>query len=272
MKSFAFAVLALGLCGPALADPSSLKAMMTGDDSKGFEAVGRLNIAGKAFCTGALVSETLVLTAAHCLYDADTGERYPDRSIEFLAGWRNGRASSYRSARRAVVHPDYNYHGEVETDRVATDVALVELDQPIRKTSVTPFPVGHWPRKGAEVGVVSYAFDRADMPSLQETCKVLGRQQGSLVLNCDVDKGSSGAPIFSFESGVAQIVSVVSAKAHAGELPVSLGTTLGDALDGMRAELAMSDGLFTHVAAPTADVTRRESGAAGSAKFVRPGG
>lgn len=276
MKRFLLAIVtglaAIG-AGPALSGPSDLKTMITRDDSRGWEAVGRLNIAGEAFCTGALISETLVLTAAHCLYDMETGKRYDATQIEFLAGWRNGRAAAYRAVRRAV-HPEgYDFLGPDKTDRVAADVALLELDQPIRTTNVTPFDVAKWPRKGSEVGVVSYAHDRADAPSIQETCKVLGRQQGALVMNCDVDRGSSGAPIFVVEDGVARIVSVVSAKAHAGKLPVSLGTSLNPALDEMRAQLAQSDRIFTQVQPTSApQVMRRDTGAASSAKFMRPGG
>lgn len=261
---------------PVAADPSELRALMTANDSKGWEAVGRLNIAGEAFCTGALISETLVLTAAHCVYNADTGERYPANSIEFLAGWRNGRAVAYRSVRRYVVNEAYDFAGEDNTRRVANDIALLELDQPIQKTNVAPFAVGDWPRKGDEVGVVSYAFDRAEAPSIQETCKVLGRQGGSLVMNCDVDHGSSGAPIFMIQWNRPVVVSVVSAKATAGRLPVSLGTSLGDTLDTLKVALANSDGIFVHVAAPTEGaapvVVRRDTGAASTAKFLRPGG
>ncbi|MAM63959.1 trypsin-like serine protease [Maritimibacter sp. UBA3975] len=267
------ALLALAAT-PAVAEPSELRALMTANDSKGWEAVGRLNIAGEAFCTGALISETIVLTAAHCVYDSDTGEQYPANSIDFLAGWRNGRAVAYRGVRRLVVHEDYDFNGEDNTRRVASDIALLELDQPIRKSNVSPFPVGEWPRKGDEVGVVSYARDREDMPSLQETCKVLGRQGGSLVMNCDVDHGASGAPIFMIQWNRPVVVSVVSAKAHAGDLPVSLGTSLGDEIDALKIALANSDGIFTHVAAPvpasTPKVVRRDSGAASTAKFLRP--
>ena len=43
---------------------SALKSLMTRNDSKGWEAVGRLNFGGRNFCTGALIAPDLVLTAA----------------------------------------------------------------------------------------------------------------------------------------------------------------------------------------------------------------
>jgi V8-like Glu-specific endopeptidase len=96
---------------------------------------------------------------------------------------------------------------------------------------VLPFPTAHRPEKGQAVGVVSYAHDRANSPSLQETCHVLARQGGVLVTSCDVDYGSSGAPIFSMASGRPKIVSVVSAKANFRGQKVSVGTSLDGALE-----------------------------------------
>ncbi|MEM9579710.1 MAG: trypsin-like serine protease [Pseudomonadota bacterium] len=271
MRIFAAVVLFGLLSAPVHAQGTGLKRLNTGDDTRGWEGVGRLDVAGKGFCTGALIAPDLVLTAAHCLFDRATGKRVDHETIEFRAGWRDGRASAYRDIRRAVVHPDYDYDGSTTTERVRNDLALLELSRPIRTTEVTPFETSERPRTGDEIGVVSYALDRAEAPSLQEICHVMARQQGVLVMSCDVNFGSSGAPIFRVDKyGTPKIVSVVSAKAEAQGVPVSLGTALASPLARLRAELAAGSNRFQapqNVSTQGVVATRR--GNIG-AKFIRP--
>lgn len=253
-----------------LAEDARLQSLDTSDAGREWEAVGRLDINGTGFCTGSLIAPDLVLTAAHCLYNPKTKQRINHETIEFLAGWRNGRASAYRFVRRAVVHPDYVYTGKVSSGRVRNDVALIELQSPIRNTTVIPFETAARPAKGDRVGIVSYAQNRSEAPSLQEVCAVLGRQEGVLVMSCNVDFGSSGAPVFTFAEGKPRIVSVVSAKAEVRGDQVALGTELYQPLKTLRAELAAGKGFYQ---SPSPRVNRIIIGEARhdtGAKFIRP--
>jgi V8-like Glu-specific endopeptidase len=168
--------------------------------------------------------------------------------------------------RTSVPHPDYIYSGAESLDRVAFDLALIALDQPIRLPQITPFAIAGRPGRGDTVGVVSYAQDRSEAPSLQETCHVLDRAPEIVVFSCNVDFGSSGAPIFALRDGQMKIVSVVSAKADVEGKRVALGSVLTNTLDVLQGELAKSNGS----ALGSAKVRVLSGGQASGAKFVTP--
>ncbi len=161
----------------------------------------------------------MVLTAAHCLFDKRTGERVDLEDVDFLAGWRDGRAAAQRRAKRVVLHPSYNYRSNQRFARVGSDIVLIELDHPIRNTRIVPFAWAKHPRNDQQIQVVSHSKERAQVLSLQETCHVLGYNPNVLVLSCQVTFGASGSPIFVIENGIPRIASVVSVRAEWNERP-----------------------------------------------------
>jgi len=190
-------------------DDMPLRRLLGADEAKAWQAVGRINMEGAGFCTGALIAPDLVLTAAHCMYFKRTGKPIPANKIHFLAGWRKGWAAAHRK--------------------------------------VEPFQPHQQPRPGDDVMVVSYAQERSEVPSLQERCEMLGRQSAVLVLSCDVNYGASGAPIFVMQDGEPKIASVVSAMAEWNERDVALGVSLGLPLQRLKKQLEDTDPVYQKV-------------------------
>ncbi|UWQ17889.1 serine protease [Jannaschia sp. M317] len=237
-KTVAAAILGLAATLPGLADETNLQTLRTADDNRGWEAVGRLNFGDTGFCTAALVTADVVLTAAHCLYDKVTNEPVPVEEIEFQAGLRFGRAEAYRGIRRVVIHPEYDFYDPDRLGRVGADIALLELDRPVRNGYVQPFRTQVRVHAGQSVQVVSYGKNRAEAPAHENDCSILTRDDDVLVLSCSVEFGSSGAPVFATYNGEVRVVSVISAKAEWEGRPVALAAVMEGELDALISEFA----------------------------------
>lgn len=207
----------------ANADSSSWRGV---ENIAGWEAVGRLTISGKTMCTGALVAPDLVLTAAHCLYNPVTGSKVrPDR-ITFQAGLQNGRAKAERAVVSASAHPDYR-HRTKGAAQVGHDLALLRLSSPIGAQEVVPLAFEGRPEKGDILSVIAYTVGNRHDPQMAYPCQVVARKKATLVMNCEVDFGASGAPVFALQNGQRPyLVSVISAKAEMKGRDVSVGTSL----------------------------------------------
>lgn len=261
MRHIIAALICVLLPSLALAQDTKLRALTTIDSVRGWEAVGRVDIGnGRGFCTGTLIEPDLVLTAAHCLYDRDKGRMFTPADFAFRAGWQSGHAAAVRKVRRIQPHPSYIFGEKAWQKRIAYDVALLELDVPIRAPVANALATGTSPRPGDRVAVISYARERSETPSIQSECATRDRQEGVLVLSCAVDFGASGSPVLTIGSGAVRVVSVISAMASTDGGQVALGMYLDKRLPELKAALAQND-----VNRPSA-FTKGTSGA----KFISP--
>lgn len=266
-----FALMMLMTCA-GWAD-SPLERLTTRSNSLGWEAVGRLDIGGGGFCSGVLVATDLVLTAAHCLFDQRSGARKDPRKMVFRAGLRDGEAIAEVRGRRAVVLAGYDPRGPRDLTQLLNDVALVQLAEDIPAATAAPFVVGRPVGPGDQVSVVSYARGREQALSWQRACQVRRRGQGVLEFSCDVDFGSSGAPVFETSGGRGRLVSIMS-RAQRGDGRIrAYGMEIAAPLRRLKSALRAGQGVFPHEEILSRRITvgngtRRNTG--GGAKFVRP--
>lgn len=259
MRGLILAALLLAGAATQAADTAPRR-MLAAHEQAGWAGVGRLEM-GDGYCTATLFSETLALTAAHCLFGPD-GRPRPTAALWFRPGDRDGRAQAVRQVRRAAVHPDYRHSGRFATfESISADLALIELDAPLPTWEIPSYAPGAMPVPGGAVALPSYGRGRDRALSLQEPCRVLERSGPVARLDCEVAPGSSGSPVLAREDGGLRLVGVISAMGARG----AYAAVAEDALPPLQAALAAA-------AAPPAPVRAGGglSGRPGGWKSVRP--
>ncbi|MEP2531954.1 trypsin-like peptidase domain-containing protein [Shimia sp.] len=191
---------------------SDLTALRSRSDLLGWEAVGRVAL-GNGYCTGVLIADNLVLTAAHCVFDRSTGRRISTEDIRFQAGYVAGNSLADRKIDRVVVDPAYKpgTSGKIGGAMVPNDVAILRLTHHISLSEANPFAIYADPRPGDKVSVLSYGQGRSEHLSWQRSCSVLDERYGVMSFDCDVTFGSSGAPVFARFGNRVRILSLISA-------------------------------------------------------------
>jgi protease YdgD len=168
-------------------------------------AIGRVNFAGRGFCTGTLVASNLVVTAAHCLFDKRSGRWYRPQELTFLAGYRRGEATAVGRPQSFVISPGFVPTAQPSLSRIASDWAVLVLRTPL---AVAPMPVQALvlesetspdvgPNGRSRILCAGYGQDRAHLLSIHTNCEISERlAKGNVLIHtCDTTRGGSGSPL-----------------------------------------------------------------------------
>ena len=201
-------------------------------EAEKWRGVGVLSNAG-GVCTGVLIAEDVVLTAAHCVADFEKRTIAAPRDLKFYAGVRDGYATAIRGAVRVEIHPGYFAAGKGYSEaRIRTDVAQVRLDRPISRAEAQVYPIRFTPDIGARIALVGYSGDRLGQISVQAPCRLLERKTEFLRSSCLSEPGASGSPIFEIRAnGDARIVALNTGTRSGKSGRFGLGLTLDHVRD-----------------------------------------
>lgn len=192
-----------------------------------WRSIGRLNKLGHGFCTAFLVKPSWIMTAAHCLWNKDTGRFFTPKDLHFLAGYQRETYQAHAQGKALVINPKFRPGLEPNLENMVNDWAFIQLDQPIGNElgylDISPISAAELAisgrkvqKKNAKIHIVQagYSRDFRYVITANTNCRL--RQAADFVLfahDCEVFKGDSGSPVLLISDNSARVIAL-----HVGTL------------------------------------------------------
>jgi protease YdgD len=190
-------------------------------DDYPWSSIGKLYNGAGGACTGVVVSQTEVVTAAHCLYNRRNGVLLQATSLHFLIGYRQGEYLEDLRISKFVTGPDYKSDSTETSER--GDWAILTLAHPPAR-EIKPLSLAdNSPSIGSRVMVGGFGQPRQFIMTADTDCGVSEiLPNGLLVHDCAVMPGDSGAPLIRSNGDAIEIVGVNVASARINGIAVKI--------------------------------------------------
>lgn len=179
----------------------------------------------EALCAGVQIDTFRAITAAHCLYNKEGGRVVNLEEIRVVKSVDMSHVSVRVSSVEML--PGFAIESRA-VDNFNYDVAILNLSDVMpgnfHNLSADREPL----HSDDELSTIYYKNVNRHLQLIQTPCRLLNRKRSVLVLDCPVDFGASGAPVYRLgRNGLGDLVAIIVAKARWGNKQVALAVKIG---------------------------------------------